>query len=711
MGTGETASAVLKRRGWYTGVVLVSFFVLLSTLPAQPIGWGVALQGGVVQLRGSFEQLPNFPYRPGVFQNAGGWYGAALAQMRYPANAAFAVSLAAGYQYQQSQWTKLQQTVGIVFGNPQTVVIEHQLDGEHHRLIGELAVEWSPVPWFSITAGGFAVYPLRSVFRQQEVIRQPAGATFVGSGTATQQLATGNVAVETPWWGLAAGLQFRFNLTPPLQLVSGVSGVMGLQPWWKAGDVREQQVGGSVALHWHFPSPKPVYRDTVFRRDTVVRVTAAVQQPRLRLDTTRVTVTRVETSDAIRERTEIFERYVRLQPDIRPFLAASIRTAFVLQNGIETEKAQLRIEELLSYNYVPLLRYLFFDLGQDTLPARYRRLSPSAAEHFAIRSTFFDTPLAVYYHVLNIVGLRLRRSPSARLTITGCNAGAIERNDQSLSQRRAAFVRRYLQSVWHIEPSRLQVQSRGLPANPSPLSQPQSIEENARVELAATDPEVFAPVTLVDTLRIVDPPTIRFRPRVVSEAGVARWRLRVWQQDRTLFQQEGTTSPPSVLDWEMNPQAGMLLANQPVSYQFEVVDSAGQRFQTPVAQFVFVQQHHQRRQRRQIGDRVIERYTLILFDFDKAELRPEHKRYLDWIRQQIPEGASVTVIGTTDTLGNEQYNRELSRRRAQAVAEYLRLPNVRIIGRGEAIGEYRYPEQRFYHRTVHIVVESRRPRR
>jgi OOP family OmpA-OmpF porin len=79
-----------------------------------------------------------------------------------------------------------------------------------------------------------------------------------------------------------------------------------------------------------------------------------------------------------------------------------------------------------------------------------------------------------------------------------------------------------------------------------------------------------------------------------------------------------------------------------------------------------------------------------LFDFDKYNLRPDGKRALDEFlsHKEIELVHSLTVIGHTDPVGTDSYNMTLSRKRAAAVANYLksRLPaTVQIIseGRGE----------------------------
>ena len=89
-----------------------------------------------------------------------------------------------------------------------------------------------------------------------------------------------------------------------------------------------------------------------------------------------------------------------------------------------------------------------------------------------------------------------------------------------------------------------------------------------------------------------------------------------------------------------------------------------------------------------------ERYTLSakeLFEFDKATLiMPQPK--LDEIARALvdnPHIDNVTITGHTDRLGSEDYNQELSERRADIVKQYLvehgvAANRLRAIGRGES---------------------------
>ncbi|HEX6881548.1 MAG TPA: OmpA family protein [Terriglobales bacterium] len=65
--------------------------------------------------------------------------------------------------------------------------------------------------------------------------------------------------------------------------------------------------------------------------------------------------------------------------------------------------------------------------------------------------------------------------------------------------------------------------------------------------------------------------------------------------------------------------------------------------------------------------------TAVHFGFDKADLTKKAKEALDKLAAEIPntKGYIVALEGNTDSVGDPNYNYQLSQRRAQAVIQYL----------------------------------------
>ncbi len=109
----------------------------------------------------------------------------------------------------------------------------------------------------------------------------------------------------------------------------------------------------------------------------------------------------------------------------------------------------------------------------------------------------------------------------------------------------------------------------------------------------------------------------------------------------------------------------------------------------------------------------------VLFAFDKADLRPEARealtRVAEIIRQRQPR--EVRIIGHTDSIGSEEYNLQLSKRRAESVEQWLAangggVPPMEVEGRGESdpvasntANGRDNPEGRQQNRRVEVLLE------
>ncbi|MEN8118057.1 MAG: OmpA family protein [Bacteroidota bacterium] len=69
----------------------------------------------------------------------------------------------------------------------------------------------------------------------------------------------------------------------------------------------------------------------------------------------------------------------------------------------------------------------------------------------------------------------------------------------------------------------------------------------------------------------------------------------------------------------------------------------------------------------------LEELTSVFFDFDKADLKAEGKEALDKLAEQLMAAKEFELVisGHTCNIGTEDYNMELSEKRAQAVVKYL----------------------------------------
>jgi outer membrane protein OmpA-like peptidoglycan-associated protein len=79
---------------------------------------------------------------------------------------------------------------------------------------------------------------------------------------------------------------------------------------------------------------------------------------------------------------------------------------------------------------------------------------------------------------------------------------------------------------------------------------------------------------------------------------------------------------------------------------------------------------------------------VVLFDFDKADIRPDGRPVLAKIAKVVAyyAGAPVRIEGHTDAVGTPAYNQDLSNRRANAVKDWLVTQEGVAAGRLQASG-------------------------
>ena len=108
-------------------------------------------------------------------------------------------------------------------------------------------------------------------------------------------------------------------------------------------------------------------------------------------------------------------------------------------------------------------------------------------------------------------------------------------------------------------------------------------------------------------------------------------------------------------------------------------------------------------------------FNAVLFDFDKAVLKPEGKEaiksYREEARSKLSRADKVIITGHTDNKGTAAYNKKLSLRRANSVRDYLVSLGVdakKLVVRGEGlskpVADNKTEEGRAQNRRVEIEV-------
>jgi len=379
--------------------------------------------------------------------------------------------------------------------------------------------------------------------------------------------------------------------------------------------------------------------------------------------------------------------------------------------------ATVNVEEITMLDSSPLLNYIYFDTGSNQIPSKYNMFS-NRSEAGSFAEEKLTGTLEKYYHVLNIIGKRLEDNPEAMVTIVGCNSNTgPEKGQLVLSKSRAEEVAAYLRNVWSIDPARMEIKAQNLPAVPTSSRLPEGVAENQRVEIHSDHPAILDTIKSVYVESLVDTGEIRVSHDISAEAGVKNWNYRLTDGATVLQTLNGEGEPPSEFVFDLSSLGAGNVANLgPITANLQVLDTEGNEY---LAHSVTPTNIHIIRREERIAQKldykVVEKYALILFEFDRSDLKERNRVIVDRIITRLAElpSAFAKITGHTDIIGKEKYNLDLSARRATAVFEAMStppLPAVIQMSR-EGVGPFSppydngTPEGRALNRTVVITVQ------
>ncbi len=382
---------------------------------------------------------------------------------------------------------------------------------------------------------------------------------------------------------------------------------------------------------------------------------------------------------------------------------------------VAIQPAKLTIEEVTTIDSSPLLNYVFFETGQSDIPSRYATLSSQASTKAFNESQLKDT-MEKYTHVLNIIGSRLRANPEARIKIVGCNSNrGDEYNRKDLSRSRAESVRAYLKYIWGIESARMDLEARNRPAVASASSVDEGRAENQRVEIYSESPALLDTIKSTYVENISNAQEVRVLPQIQSGYDLARWTVALIGDGTLIDSTAGQGDLMPTYQFNLNDIGlGRIRGYENIGANIEVEDKKGHTYKTHASTSVRFIRREERVAKKE-GYKVMEKYALILFDFNRADIKDRNRAVLDRIVTRIKEvpTARVTIEGHTDTIGKEAYNIDLSKRRAKAAYDMITAggnmnsENITYEGAGphNPLFDNNMPEGRALNRTVTVTLE------
>jgi len=384
----------------------------------------------------------------------------------------------------------------------------------------------------------------------------------------------------------------------------------------------------------------------------------------------------------------------------------------------------------------PLRNFVFFDQGSSEIPGRYVKLTKSQASSFKEEQLQdfqpenttgrSDRQMVVYYNIVNIIGDRMRRSPNATISLTGASSeGPVH------GKARAEAVKSYLVNVFGIDGSRIKTEGRTKPRIPSELpgsSMDLALlrEGDNRVDILSTSPELLdAKPSILDVLRVQvgGAPHEMLKPvqivaviedpldsHVILDVAGASEVLDSWTV--TFTDEKGRLQQFGPYHQERETISGNIILGDRPTGEYKIVLTG----QTKSGK-VIKKESTVKLVRRDEPQKEAVRFS-ILFDFDKSKTVDTYEKFLtEVVVPLIPANSTVIIHGHTDIIGETEYNSILAFKRADGTQKIIEqalakagTKNVvfETLDFGEDVKyapfDNKYPEERFYNRTVIIDI-------
>lgn len=373
----------------------------------------------------------------------------------------------------------------------------------------------------------------------------------------------------------------------------------------------------------------------------------------------------------------------------------------------------------------PLRNYLFFNQESTTIPARYILLNPTQASDFndnqiarlyqASSTERSALQMTVYYNILNILGDRMVKNQTSTITLVGSS----DRGEQD-AKMKAESVKEYLVDIFEIAESRINTEGRTSPNLPSLQRQTGEQlallrQEDSRVSIESDSPELLE--AYLTGPGFSEPVTSRSEQEAPSDSYVTfnvsnassifnSWKLEVEDEDG-ITQNFGPYTDARV----SLPGASILGDRTSGTYKVTMIGETTDGRTVNRESTVDVIRWEPATM--EYGTRFS-----VIYEFNKSTASSVEERFLmDVVAQSIPAGATVRILGFTDTIGETAHNMELSQARsnnARSIIESALADAGRtdVSFESEGFGEdsslspfgNTQPEDRFYNRTVLIEI-------
>lgn len=340
-------------------------------------------------------------------------------------------------------------------------------------------------------------------------------------------------------WQMQIEGGFRLGLT---DVVSGVN--------WSFSSVN-----AAASIVFNRLPDKQRLADTLFRRDTTLRLVAGLAAERVRLLQSDSSVQQIETENAVLTTTTIVQHYVRELPRPNALLTAGIALRFVLEDGSEAAEASGEIRT------VEEIRHVLFS----------PRMAYDGGRLFGLFNGDFGEEQQT---ALGFRAQDMQRNVLQRIGANGANGerpgiAVVAHGSDEEARTAASMVKKMCADSWGISSEAVVVQMRTAGSRES--------GSGVDIQIGSAQPEPFVER---DTVVLLPVRRVLFHPEIVSEAGVQHWDLRIRWGSKELYALKGEGDVPEALSWTPTEKIVEAAPGVPIHCVLTVTDRNGQQQST-----------------------------------------------------------------------------------------------------------------------------------
>lgn len=681
--------------------------------------WGAYAGINMNTHNADFKEIQGYPNCCLQFENGTGLGYAIGGLLQIPLNNSLYAGLRLGI-HNPSGTLLSNENIGFQFirnPNPPFDTIGAPITVEHSIVANLLQIHIQPSLMYQISNSLFlsaslgAYYVMNANFEQKETLISPSNATFL-DGKKIRNEANG-IIPEYSQILLSGDIGMSYDIpiskhmfiSPYISYHLPFNSLSSLD--WK---VNTLQLGLSFK-NGILPTKEKLYiKDTIYQRDTIIHQISDISSIQLRIDRKSSEIQEKVIDNTIVQTIYISESYIKEVPIIKAkkALSLSMETSGIDKKGNRTKDPTIQIEEIETTETFPLLPYVFFNEGEYKLSSTAQHLLNSAESTLFSENNIPSSTLNIYKDMLNIIAFRMQ-SEKGSVLIIGNNNTSGKDTIEGISEKRANEVANYLHNTWSIPNSRINKVIGKLPKKPSSNTNPLGQAENSRVEIESNSLSLIKPI-IKQTIEIsANPPSLEINLLETSSDSLASWDVSIMQNGTVFQMYKGTGKiPTKPYLWDI-PVNKSIVNEEPIKVKLHAIDTNGN--EQTIEKEITLQQLTINKKREEFkDDKKIDRFSLLLFDHNSAELDKKNVDIINTIKSFISPNSKVIITGYADITGEKLYNQELTRKRCLEVQKKLDIPDSRtdIIPMGSDILLYNNdsPQGRSYSRTVQIQIET-----